>query len=78
MSIKVFFVKSDEGYAVFVPSMPGCLTQGETLAEAKKNLHDAIQTLAEVREEDLLAELAGEAAGDIETVEYELSELVPA
>ncbi|MEM8875586.1 MAG: type II toxin-antitoxin system HicB family antitoxin [Planctomycetota bacterium] len=78
MTIKVVFVKSEEGYAVFVPSMPGCVTQGETMAEAKKNLLDAIKSLAEVREEDLLAEFADNEEVSVETVEYELSELIHA
>jgi predicted RNase H-like HicB family nuclease len=34
----------DGGFAVHVPSLPGCHTQGETVAEALENAKDAIQT----------------------------------
>lgn len=34
----------DGGYAVHVPALPGCHTQGETVAEALENAKDAIQT----------------------------------
>ncbi|MSQ14038.1 MAG: type II toxin-antitoxin system HicB family antitoxin [Dehalococcoidia bacterium] len=30
------------GFSVFVPSLPGCYTQGETLDEALANAKDAI------------------------------------
>jgi predicted RNase H-like HicB family nuclease len=32
----------DGGYAVHVPALPGCHTQGETVAEALSNAKDAI------------------------------------
>ncbi len=31
------------GFTVFVPSMPGCVSQGETEEEALENIVDAIQ-----------------------------------
>lgn len=34
----------DGGYAAHVPALPGCHTQGETVAEALDNAKDAIQT----------------------------------
>lgn len=30
------------GYVAFVPSLPGCMTQGETFEETKENIKDAI------------------------------------
>jgi predicted RNase H-like HicB family nuclease len=43
------------GYTVIVPSLPGCVTYGETLDEAKRMAKDAIelyiQTLKELGEE---------------------------
>ena len=30
------------GYLAFVPSLPGCMTQGETVEEARENIKDAI------------------------------------
>lgn len=40
----VLFRKEKEGgYTVKVPSLPGCITYGKTLEEAKKMAADAIQ-----------------------------------
>ena len=36
------------GYIASVPSLPGCMTQGETLDEAKENIVDAIGAYLEV------------------------------
>lgn len=45
--------KSKYGYDVHVPSLPGCNSQGETEAEALKNIQDAIQTYLAMEVEDL-------------------------
>jgi predicted RNase H-like HicB family nuclease len=43
MTLKAIIHKAEEGgYWAEVPALPGCLTQGETLAELKANLHEAI------------------------------------
>jgi predicted RNase H-like HicB family nuclease len=43
--------KSDEGYAVHCPALPGCWSQGQTEQEAIENIRDAIQEyLAAVNE----------------------------
>jgi predicted RNase H-like HicB family nuclease len=34
----------DGGWIAEVPSLPGCLSQGDTRDEALRNIHDAIQT----------------------------------
>jgi len=47
MSLK--FVKQDE-YGIFVAeglSLPGCISQGETRAEALKNIQEAIEVYIE-------------------------------
>jgi predicted RNase H-like HicB family nuclease len=47
----VVLIKSDEGYAVGCPALPGCWSQGETEAEALRNIQEAIQDyLAAVRD----------------------------
>ncbi len=43
MKFKVALYPSEEGYAVNVPSLPGCWSQGETEAEALANVADAIR-----------------------------------
>ena len=35
--------KSEEGYAVNCPALPGCWSQGETEQEAMQNIRDAIE-----------------------------------
>ncbi len=39
---KVFLKKTDEGYSVWAPGLPGCWSQGATEAEALENIRDAI------------------------------------
>lgn len=36
--------KTDEGYAVWCPGLPGCWSQGATEEEALENIKDAIET----------------------------------
>ena len=44
MTLKAIIHKAEEGgFWAEVPSLPGCLTQGETLAELKANLREAIE-----------------------------------
>jgi predicted RNase H-like HicB family nuclease len=43
MKYKIVLNKTDEGYSVSCPSLPGCWSQGETEAEAIENIKDAIQ-----------------------------------
>ncbi len=44
MKIKVVVHESEEGgFWGEVPAIPGCATQGETLDELMKNLHEAIE-----------------------------------
>jgi predicted RNase H-like HicB family nuclease len=43
-SYTVIFEPAEEGgYVVRVPALPGCVTQGETLEEAREMAADAIQ-----------------------------------
>ncbi|HNW93774.1 MAG TPA: type II toxin-antitoxin system HicB family antitoxin [bacterium] len=42
---KVKFVKSDGWYAAFVPDIPGAHSQGRTLAEARRNIAEAIELI---------------------------------
>jgi predicted RNase H-like HicB family nuclease len=43
MRYKVALHHSEEGYSVWVPGLPGCVSQGETEEEALANIADAIQ-----------------------------------
>lgn len=43
MKYKVALRKSEVGYSVSVPGLPGCWSQGETEEEAIDNIQDAIR-----------------------------------
>ncbi len=43
MNYKVVLQKSEEGYSVSCPGLPGCWSQGETEEEALDNIQDAIR-----------------------------------
>jgi predicted RNase H-like HicB family nuclease len=40
---KIVLEKSEEGYSVSCPGLPGCWSQGQTEEEAIENIQDAIQ-----------------------------------
>ena len=48
----VYEADPEGGYIAFIPSLPGCHTQGETLEEAEGNIKEA----ADLYLEDVLAE----------------------
>jgi predicted RNase H-like HicB family nuclease len=60
MKYKVLLIKSDEGFAVSCPALPGCWSQGKTRVEALSNIREAIRLWLEVTEEDTLREAAQE------------------
>lgn len=39
--LKVVKDKAEGGYVAYYPSLPGCITIGETKKQAKKNIKDA-------------------------------------
>jgi predicted RNase H-like HicB family nuclease len=44
MKYRVFLEVDEDGvYVISVPSLPGCISQGETREEALKNIEDAIR-----------------------------------
>jgi predicted RNase H-like HicB family nuclease len=51
MRYKIVLQKSEEGYSVSCPGLPGCWSQGVTEEEALENIQDAIREyLAAVEE----------------------------
>ena len=48
---KVNLKKTEEGYSVWVPGLPGCWSQGKTEEDALENIKDAIQSYLETGEE---------------------------
>jgi predicted RNase H-like HicB family nuclease len=43
MKYFVVLKRTDEGFSIFCPGLPGCWSQGETEEEAMENIQDAIQ-----------------------------------
>jgi predicted RNase H-like HicB family nuclease len=52
MTLKAIIHEAEEGgFWAEVPALPGCFTQGETLAEVKANLREAIELWLSVDDE---------------------------
>lgn len=51
MTYRVNIRKSDEGYSVWCPGLPGCWSEGKTEAEALENVKDAISEYLAAREQ---------------------------
>lgn len=53
MKFKIVLEKGEDGYyTVTVPSLPGCISQGKTVEDAKKNIKEAIELHLESLAED--------------------------
>ena len=54
MQLKVVLESSaDGGYTVYMPSLPGCIIEGDTRDEALANILEAIQLYLEPVDDDL-------------------------
>lgn len=54
MRFKVVLESAEEGgYTVFVPSLPGCISEGNTREEALENIREAIELYLESKDEDI-------------------------
>ncbi|MBF0565638.1 MAG: type II toxin-antitoxin system HicB family antitoxin [Nitrospirae bacterium] len=54
MKLKVILEPSDEGgFTAIVPSLPGCISEGDTLEGAMKNIREAIELYLEPIEDDI-------------------------
>jgi predicted RNase H-like HicB family nuclease len=52
MKFKVVLEPAEEGgYVVYVPSLPGCISEGDTKIEALANIKEAIELYLEPLEE---------------------------
>jgi antitoxin HicB len=68
LSYKILLKPEPEGgYTVNVPALPGCITYGETLEEAKANAKEAIELYVES-----LKEHGEEIPSDSDVLEYNL------
>jgi predicted RNase H-like HicB family nuclease len=54
MKLQVILEPSDEGgYTVYVPALPGCISEGDNIDEALENITEAIELYLEPIEEDI-------------------------
>ena len=54
MNLKVVLEPSDEGgYTVYVPSLPGCVSEGDSKEDALKNIKEAVELYLEPVDDDL-------------------------
>ncbi|MEW6517983.1 MAG: type II toxin-antitoxin system HicB family antitoxin [Thermodesulfobacteriota bacterium] len=66
MQLRVILEPSEEGgYTALVPSLPGCISEGETREEALKNIREAIELYLEPVDDDMQF---GEGAEFLEVV----------
>jgi predicted RNase H-like HicB family nuclease len=65
MKYSVTLVESDEGWAVWCDTLPGCCSQGATRDEAMANIRDAISEYLAAK----AAEIQGDA--DVRSVQHE-------
>ena len=57
MKFQVVLEPSDEGgYTIYVPSLPGCISEGDTAEEALENIQEAIELYLEPVEDDWVVE----------------------
>jgi predicted RNase H-like HicB family nuclease len=56
MKYRIALHKSEEGFSVSVPGLPGCWSQGATENEALENIKDAIREYLEAVNDQLRGE----------------------
>ncbi len=55
VKLKVVLEPSEEGgFTVYVPSLPGCISEGDTEEEALKNIREAVELYLEPVEDELV------------------------
>ena len=55
MEIKIILEEQEEGgYTVYVPALQGCVSQGETVEEALKNIKEAIELYLKADDNELI------------------------
>ena len=62
----IFEPSEDGGFTVYVPSLPGCISEGDTYEEALANIREAIELYLEPVDDDFVPD------GNTRLVELEL------
>ncbi|MBN1780763.1 type II toxin-antitoxin system HicB family antitoxin [bacterium] len=61
MNLKIVLEPSeDSGFTVYVPSLPGCISEGDSREEALTNIKEAIELYLEPVEDDMIYESRSE------------------
>jgi predicted RNase H-like HicB family nuclease len=61
MKLKVILEPSEDGgYTALVPSLPGCISEGDTRDDALTNIREAIELYLEAVEDDIPSIVAAE------------------
>ena len=68
MRLKVLLEPSEEGgYTIYAPSLPGCISEGETVEDALTNIREAIELYLEpVEDEWTLSHILKQAQIDVD------------
>ncbi|MAH07926.1 HicB family protein [Candidatus Pacearchaeota archaeon] len=54
MELKIMLEEQEEGgFTVHVPSLPGCISEGDTVEESIKNIREAIELYLDVELDDI-------------------------
>ncbi|HWA06340.1 MAG TPA: type II toxin-antitoxin system HicB family antitoxin [Ignavibacteria bacterium] len=55
MKLKIVLEPSEDGgYTVYVPSLPGCISEGDSKEEAEANIKEAIELYLEPVEDEMI------------------------
>ena len=55
MNLKVVLEECEEGgFTIYVPSLPGCISEGDTKQEALENIKEAIDLYLESTEDEMV------------------------
>ena len=55
MRLKIVLEPSDDGgYTAHVPALPGCISEGETLEQARANIREAIELYLDADDDGVL------------------------
>jgi predicted RNase H-like HicB family nuclease len=54
MDVKIVLEEQEEGgFTIYVPSLQGCISQGETVEEALRNIREAIELYLDTEVEEM-------------------------
>lgn len=67
MKFKAILEEAEEGgYVIYVPSLPGCVSQGEGKEEAIENIREAIELYLDIDDAEIEAETKDKKAEVVE------------